>query len=67
MAGGATVSPAAKLCGFLILLAVIFGAAHMAGAHLGPVTTRQSPAVHPSPPGGQPMNMGGPVPQAVRP
>jgi hypothetical protein len=61
------VSPAAKLCGFLILLAVIFGAAHMAGAHLGPVTTRQAPAPNQSPSGKQPMNMGGPVAQAVRP
>ena len=33
-----TVSPAAKLCGFLLLLAVIFIGAYAAGAHLGPVT-----------------------------
>ncbi len=31
-------SPAAKLCGFLLLLAVIFIGAYAAGAHLGPVT-----------------------------
>ena len=29
-----TVSPAAKLIGFLLLLGVVFGAAHAAGAHL---------------------------------
>jgi hypothetical protein len=32
-------SAGAKLFGFLLLLAVIFTAAHAAGAHLGPVTT----------------------------
>jgi hypothetical protein len=32
------VSPAAKLCGFLVLLAVIFAGAYAAGARLGPVT-----------------------------
>jgi hypothetical protein len=47
------VSPAAKLCGFLILLAVIFGGAHAAGAHLGPVSAGRSQ------PAGGPMNMGG--------
>ncbi len=31
-----------KLAGFLILLAVIFAGAHMAGAQLGPVTTSHS-------------------------
>ena len=31
-------SPAAKLCGFLFLLAVIFIGAYAAGARLGPVT-----------------------------
>jgi hypothetical protein len=61
------VSPAAKLCGFLLLLAVIFAAAHAAGAHLGPVTTSQpvpgnggSPAMNMS--GSGPMNMGGHAP-----
>jgi hypothetical protein len=36
------VSPAAKLCGFLVLLAVIFAGAYAAGARLGPVTTAHS-------------------------
>jgi hypothetical protein len=34
-----TVSPAAKLVGFLLLLGVVFVAARAAGAHLGPLTT----------------------------
>ena len=33
-----TVSPATKLAGFLLLLGALFGAAHAAGARLGPVT-----------------------------
>ena len=36
-------TPAIKLAGFLILLAVIFAGAHAAGARLGPVTTSHSP------------------------
>lgn len=32
-------TPAFKLTGFLVLLAVIFAGAHLAGARLGPVTT----------------------------
>jgi hypothetical protein len=32
-----------KLAGFLVLLAVIFVAAHAAGARFGPVTTSHSP------------------------
>ena len=48
--GGAEVSPAAKLTGFLILLVVVFIAAYAAGTHVGPVTTG-----HPEP--GQPMHM----------
>jgi hypothetical protein len=40
--GTARVSPAAKLCGFLVLLAVIFAGAYAAGARLGPVSTTQS-------------------------
>jgi hypothetical protein len=52
------VSPAAKLCGFLLLLAVIFAGAYAAGARLGPVTTIQAPSG-----GGSPgMNMGGHAP-----
>jgi hypothetical protein len=57
-------SPAAKLCGFLILLAVAFTAAHAAGARLGPVTTG-----HGGPENGPAMNMnvGGAAPGAGRP
>lgn len=47
-------SPAAKLCGFLVLLAVIFAGAYAAGARLGPVTTTQSGGN-----GSGSMNMGG--------
>jgi len=50
-------SAAAKLCGFLILLAVVFAGAYAAGARLGPVTTSYS-----QPAGGGSMNMGGPGP-----
>jgi hypothetical protein len=32
-------APALKLAAFLILLAVVFAGAHLAGARLGPVTT----------------------------
>jgi hypothetical protein len=48
------VSPAAKLCGFLVMLAVIFAGAYAAGAHLGPVS-----AGHSQPGGPGTMNMGG--------
>ena len=71
--GDVPVSPAAKLCGFLLLLAVIFIGAYAAGAHLGPVTVG-SPSSGTSSPGpanpggggtggggmGGSMNMGGP-------
>ncbi|HYZ54875.1 MAG TPA: hypothetical protein VE733_15415 [Streptosporangiaceae bacterium] len=54
--GDNPVSPAAKLCGFLLLLAAIFAGAHAAGAHLGPVTI----GVSQSGGGGSgSMNMGG--------
>ena len=58
-------SPAAKLCGFLLLLAVIFISAYAAGAHLGPVTVGPAPSGTSSPgparPGmGGSMNMSGP-------
>ena len=60
-------SPAAKLCGFLLLLVVIFACAYAAGAHLGPVTIgshlpgSSSPGGNPSGGGGGgSMNMGGP-------
>jgi hypothetical protein len=52
------VSSAAKLCGFLLLLAVIFTGAYLAGARLGPVATSQSQ--HGG--GSAPMNMGGHTP-----
>jgi hypothetical protein len=39
------VSPAAKLCGFLVLLMLIFAGAYAAGARLGPVTTTHSSVV----------------------
>jgi hypothetical protein len=65
----------AKLLGFVILLAAIFFGAHVAGSHLGPVTTTHSQVTYPG--GGVPgmggMNMGGSggsggqqVPPAVR-
>ena len=50
--GGAEVSPAAKLTGFLILVILMFIAAYAAGARLGPVTTGRSQPGH-----GQPMHM----------
>lgn len=62
-------SPAAKLCGFLLLLAVVFIGAYAAGAHLGPVTVRPTGTSSPAPaapagtasPGtGGSMNMSGP-------
>ena len=62
-------SPAAKLCGFLLLLAVIFIGAYVAGAHLGPVTVGTTGPSSPVPAGsanpgtggtGGSMNMSGP-------
>ena len=51
-------SPAAKLCGFLILMILVFAAAYAAGARLGPVTAGHSQPAH----GGQmKMNMGAPA------
>lgn len=49
---GAEASPAAKLCGFLILLVLVFIAAHAIGAHLGPVSSGHAQPGH-----SQPMNM----------
>lgn len=46
-------SPATKLCGFLLLLAVVFAAAWASGARLGPVTPSGSS------PGGGSMRMSG--------
>ena len=62
-------SQATKLCGFLLLLVVVFVCAYAAGAHLGPVTVDShlpwgsSPAGNPNGGGGGgggSMNMGGP-------
>ena len=50
-------SPAIKLAGFLILLAVIFVGAHAAGARLGPVTTSHAPVRYDG--GGSSPGMGG--------
>ena len=50
-------TPAIKLAGFLILLAVIFAGAHAAGARLGPVTTSHSPVQYDN--GGGGPGMGG--------
>jgi hypothetical protein len=51
----------AKLVGFVILLAAIFLGAHVAGSHLGPVTTTHSQVSYPGMGGGGMggMNMGG--------
>jgi hypothetical protein len=55
---------AARLGGFLLLLVLVFGAAHAAGARLGPVApgsarTGESPATTPNAPM-SPMDMGAP-------
>jgi hypothetical protein len=52
------VSPAAKLCGFLILLAVLFTGAYTAGARLGPVSAGGPGTSGPGQMNEQ-MNMGG--------
>jgi len=53
----------AKLVGFVLLLAAIFVGAHLAGSHLGPVTTTHSQVSYPGLGGGAGnmggMNMGG--------
>ena len=54
-------TPAIKLAGFLVLLAVIFAGAHAAGARVGPVTTSHSQVQYDngvSGPGMGGMNMG---------
>jgi hypothetical protein len=45
-------SPAVRLLGFLILLAILFAGAYAAGGRLGPVTLTHSR------PGSGPMHMG---------
>jgi len=51
----------AKLVGFVLLLVAIFVGAHVAGAHLGPVTTSHAQVSYPGQGGGGMggMNMGG--------
>ena len=50
----------AKLIGFVMLLAAIFLGAHLAGSHLGPVTTSHSQVSYPGQGGGTGgMIMGG--------
>jgi len=51
------VSPAAKLCGFLLLLVVVFAGAYAAGARVGPVAPGKAPASTSSP--AQPASPGG--------
>jgi len=63
--GDDPVSPAAKLCGFLLLLVMVFVGAYAAGAHLGPVSVGRASSGTSSPgpasPGmGGSMNMSGP-------
>jgi len=56
-------SAATKLCGFLLLLGIIFAGAYAAGSHLGPVTTgysRSGMNVNGSGSGSGGMNMNGP-------
>ena len=49
----------AKLVGFVLLLVAIFVGAHLAGAHLGPVTTSHAQVSYPGQGGGTGgMNMG---------
>ena len=55
-------SPAARLAGFLILLAIMFAGAYAAGARLGPVTLTHPPATH-----GGLMHMGAGLTPAHRP
>jgi hypothetical protein len=52
-------TPAIKLIGFLVLLAVIFAGAHAAGAALGPVTTGHSPVTYDGGGGSSGGGMGG--------
>jgi hypothetical protein len=51
-------TPAVKLIGFLVLLALLFAGAHAAGAKLGPVTTGHSLVRYNDSGGGSP-GMGG--------
>lgn len=53
-------TPAVKLIGFLVLLALVFTGAHKAGARLGPVTTGHSLVRYDGHGGGSP-GMGGQI------
>jgi hypothetical protein len=56
------VTAMAKICGFLLLLGLVFGVAHAAGARLGPVTASYSQTGRGGTGAGTPggtMNMGG--------
>jgi hypothetical protein len=53
------VSPAAKLCGFLLLLAVVFGGAYAAGARIGPVAAGKAPSSTSTPVPANPGGSGG--------
>ena len=58
-------SPAAKLCGFVLLLAVVFAGAYAVGTKMGPLAPGRAPSststAVPAAPGGSGggMNMGG--------
>jgi hypothetical protein len=52
-------TPAAKLVGFLVLLALIFVGAHMVGARLGPLDTGRSQVEYSGGTGTGGMTMGG--------
>ena len=43
------VSPAAKLCGFLLLMAAVFAGAYATGARMGPVDPGPAPSGTSSP------------------
>ncbi|HUN31042.1 MAG TPA: hypothetical protein VMU95_03410 [Trebonia sp.] len=61
---GDPLNPAARLAGFLVLLALLFAGAHLAGARLGPLTTSHSRVQYTGGgsggSGGMDMNMGTP-------
>ena len=52
-------SAAAKLCGFLLLLAVVFAGAYAAGARMGPVAPGRAPSGTSSPVPAGPAGSGG--------
>jgi hypothetical protein len=52
-------TPAVKLIGFIVLMILVFAAAHAAGGALGPVTTGHSPVIYTGGTGGAGGGMGG--------